>query len=74
MKNDSLSPIHEAICPKCGRIYNEPPALSREEGVGDICPDCGIREALESIGCSPDEQAHIMELIYETQRRESEND
>ena len=73
MKGET-SVIREAVCPKCGRFYNEPPALSRVEGVGNICPDCGVREALESIGCGPDAQEHILDLIHETRRRESEND
>lgn len=72
MKDDR--PISDAICPKCGKVYRERPALSREEGVGSICPDCGIREALESIGCGPDAQEHILDLIHESMRRKSKND
>lgn len=34
-------------CPKCGREYNEHPALSREDNKTEICPACGMREALE---------------------------
>lgn len=34
-------------CPICGRMYTDRPALSRREGVGEICPDCGTMEALE---------------------------
>ena len=37
------------ICPKCGQIYTEHPANSCVDG-SQICPDCGTREALESIG------------------------
>ena len=71
---DFSSPIQEAICPKCGRIYRERPALSREDGVSEICPDCGTREALESIGCSPEAQEHILDLIHEFKRRKTENE
>lgn len=35
------------ICPICHRPYAERPALSRRDGKTDICPDCGMREALE---------------------------
>lgn len=35
------------ICPKCGREYDEAPALSRKDGRTAICPECGITEALE---------------------------
>lgn len=34
-------------CPVCGQMYTDRPALSRREGVGEICPDCGTKEALE---------------------------
>lgn len=36
------------ICPKCGREYTGRPVLSREDGKTDICPDCGMREALNA--------------------------
>lgn len=44
------------ICPICGQIYHEPPALSRADGKTQICPDCGTREALQSIGVGNEEQ------------------
>ena len=37
------------VCPVCGRRYTEPPALSRRDNTTDICPDCGMMEALASI-------------------------
>lgn len=52
------------ICPKCGQNYNEPPALSRLKGVGAICPDCGTREALESVGASKEIQKEILAEIH----------
>lgn len=36
-------------CPLCGRTYTEPPALSRRDNATDICPDCGMMEALASM-------------------------
>lgn len=36
-------------CPICGRIYTEPSALSRVDNKTDICPDCGMMEALAAI-------------------------
>ena len=36
-------------CPLCGRSYMEPPALSRKDNATDICPDCGMLEALAAI-------------------------
>ncbi|MCD7812112.1 MAG: hypothetical protein LUG91_09760 [Ruminococcus sp.] len=38
-----------AMCPKCGKAYTGRPALSRADNKTDICPECGMREALESM-------------------------
>lgn len=51
------------VCPACGRSYSAPPALSRLDNSTYICPDCGIREALESLGCDRDAQEHIIGVI-----------
>ena len=51
------------ICPICGQIYHEPPALSRTDGKTQICPDCGTREALDSIGVGNEEQEKIINTI-----------
>ena len=37
------------ICPSCGQTYTEPPALSRKDNKTDICPTCGMMEALAAI-------------------------
>ena len=50
-------------CPKCGKRYTERPALSRID-YSPICPDCGTREALESIGVSAEEQEKILQIIH----------
>ncbi len=55
-----------AVCPRCGRPYCERPALSRLDNETLICPDCGTREALESIGVSVEEQDSIIETIHRT--------
>ena len=47
---------HIRICPRCGASYGRTPALSRADGRTLICPDCGTREALESIGVGAEEQ------------------
>lgn len=60
-----LVEIPEAICPKCGRNYRAPSAISRVDNRTPICPECGIREALDSIGCNDEEQDHILGLIRE---------
>jgi len=53
------------ICPVCGQTYHEPPALSRADGKTQICPDCGTREALQSMGVDSDEQERIIETIHQ---------
>lgn len=52
------------ICPRCGKAYHGAPALSRTDNGSLICPDCGTREALESIGVKPSEQEKILETIH----------
>lgn len=54
------------ICPRCGKAYHGVPALSRADRITHICPDCGTREALESIGVSEREQEEILETIHRT--------
>ena len=61
MKTNELRTV---VCPKCGKAYTGHPALSRTDNITLICPDCGIREALESIGVSTDEQERILDTIH----------
>ena len=51
-------------CPKCGQTYAGAPALSRKDNETLICPTCGTREALESIGIGPEEQDELLKSIY----------
>jgi len=62
MKNDNVTRM--AVCPLCGKLYTGHPALSRADNRTEICPDCGIRQALESIGIQPDEREEILETIH----------
>lgn len=41
--------MEKSICPICGKWYAEPPALSRVDNATEICPDCGMMEALAAI-------------------------
>ena len=50
-------------CPRCGREYTGHPAISRVDNETLICPDCGTKEALETLGISPYEQEQIIEAI-----------
>lgn len=38
----------QMTCPICGKVFTDPPALSRKDNKTQICPDCGTFEALEA--------------------------
>lgn len=65
---EKREPAEIRICPRCGKVYHGSPALSRAHNENLICPDCGTREALESIGVKPSEQEKILETIYRSMR------
>ena len=57
---DDLDLLHESVtrkileiqrCPKCGKEFTEYPALSREDNETEICPECGVAEAIKAFGC-----------------------
>lgn len=62
MKNENTVTLK--ICPRCHKAYRGVPALSRADGQTLICPDCGTREALDSIGVEPAEQEQIFDTIH----------
>lgn len=51
-------------CPRCGKVYNGASAVSRADNETLICPDCGTREALASIGVNAEEQERILEILH----------
>ena len=55
-------------CPKCGKAYTGRPALSRID-YSPICPNCGTREALETIGVPKEEQDKIIAIIHKTMNK-----
>lgn len=63
-KEKRLDRIPERTCPLCRKKYTAPAAISRIDNTTLICPDCGTRQALESIGVSPDEQEDILRTIH----------
>ena len=67
MKSDNCTEFR--TCPLCGAQYGGYPALSRKYPNTQICPDCGTREALESIGVEPEEQEKILETIHNSTRQ-----
>ena len=66
MKENNV--IRISVCPRCGRTYSEHPTLSRVDNETLICPDCGTREALESIGISAEEQESIIRILHKCGR------
>lgn len=36
----------ERVCPVCGKTYTDYPAISRRDNKTEICPQCGIVEAI----------------------------
>ncbi len=56
--------IQPAICPRCGRTYTAPPALSRADNTTRICPDCGTLEALASLGGGAEEQTRLLDILH----------
>lgn len=56
------------VCPLCGKSYGEAPALSRTDNETLICPDCGTRQALESIGIDAEERERILSIIHQSYR------
>lgn len=55
--------VNEKVCPKCGKTYRGHPAISRVDNVTAICPLCGTREALDSLGISDEEKEKIIATI-----------
>ena len=66
--NTKGEPEEMRTCPKCGREYQEHPAISRADNVTEICPDCGTLEALEAAGISKEAQEEIIKTIHETKK------
>ena len=62
MKEDNVTRL--AVCPRCGKAYHGPPAPTRQDNETLICPDCGTRQALQSIGVDTAEQEQIIETIH----------
>ena len=52
------------ICPICGKEYTQRPAISRTDNKTSICPDCGTRQALATMGVNAIEQEEILGIIH----------
>ena len=58
-------------CPKCGREYMCPPALSRVDNETEICPVCGVAEAIEPLTFLAEEARKKM--LADIEKAEIEN-
>lgn len=56
------------ICPKCGKKYEDHPAISRTDNRTEICPECGTREALTAAGIDEAKQSEILSAIREGEK------
>ena len=65
MKEGNITRI--SVCPLCGKAYGGRPAFSRRDS-RRICPDCGAREALESIGVCAEEREEILAILHGRRR------
>lgn len=55
-------------CPKCGREYTAPPALSRDDNKTEICPMCGLKEALDAAPITEAQKADILATVEENEK------
>ena len=52
-------------CPFCGKMYTRPPALSRTDNKTEICPLCGVREALLSASMPEKKTQELIKQLEE---------
>lgn len=45
---DTMKDLGIKICDKCGKEYAGHPALSRKDNKAKVCPECGLKEAIDS--------------------------
>lgn len=65
----------ERLCPICGKTYLDHPALSRVDDQTEICPECGMAEALQGFAERPREQkCTIYQKLKEMDETERRND
>ena len=48
-----MKEVKTHICPICVKTYHDYPAMSRKDNRTEICPECGIREALDDASVTP---------------------
>lgn len=66
-----MKEVIKTICQKCGKEYTGAPALSRLDNTTLVCPECGTREALESIGLPEREIEDIVAVLHTVNQTEN---
>lgn len=46
---DTMNDLGIKVCNRCGNEYTGYPALSRKDNKTEICPECGLIEAISII-------------------------
>lgn len=52
------------VCPRCKRKYSDYPATSRRDNTIQICPDCGLKEAMNDSGINLEKQKEILDAVH----------
>lgn len=55
--------MEKRICPECGNVFIGHPALSRKDNKTLICQECGVRQAMASMGVDPVEAEKVVDLV-----------
>lgn len=56
------------ICPICDKPYEGYPALSRKDNRTEICPICGVKEALIIANVNEDVQTSILTEVEQNMK------
>lgn len=72
-KEKRATVMKTAICPLCKKAYTGYPAVSRKGSKTEICPDCGIREALDAAGLGEEQKNMILGEIHRIQEKDHED-
>lgn len=56
------------ICPICNKPYEGYPALSRKDNKTEICPICGVKEALIIADVKEDMQTSILSEVIQNMK------
>lgn len=61
------------MCPRCLKTYNDVPALSRVDNLTQVCPNCGMLEALLAMQIPPSSPEFIPAFEKKLEEASNEN-